>query len=653
MKTAVISMVRNEADVIETWLRHQFAMFDYVLVADHLSTDGTYEFLSAAAQSEPRLRVLRYKERAYDQHTVLNLLRSQTLVDWPDFDWLFVLDADEFLSYSTRDDFISAISTAQAHDVLAFQWRNFLPTDPGVITPQLHGRKAKGLSRYGKVALSRNIAADLDYMIPKGAHKLKHKTLGSINGYSMGELIHIPIRSTEQIWNKVLQGCESYLNVPDYNGREGSHWFDTLNHLLSYPTDWTMAEQLLHEYGAARAKVDLESASLAFQESSILLQTAPLAKPALEGAANLTPELQPLNNQRLRRIMQMDKRGLLKQNIAIVGDNIRDQADLADRTFRSLPGLAVQPFSIEKLIDALQSAFWDIKHRPATAWAEHIPFMFSLFTLLRPRTFVELGVHNGASFLAACQAVERDRIPCECVAIDNWLGDPHAGSHEPSVFTEFRRNLEPFTPFAGYLRMNFAEALPQFEDRSIDVLHVDGYHTANAVRQDFDLWLAKMSDQGIILFHDTNEFKADFGVWRFWRLIREQYPHVEFGHGHGLGILIVGKNSPARIGLSDDANVSLLSRNMNDLLQVLFGNVGKLSWANQITSHQTSTVTRAPASTPQARAPIAPSPAVINEMQGRIDLLENRVRKYDRSLYGRVRNGIRKIRLRLKGVTED
>ncbi|MGL4962860.1 MAG: glycosyltransferase [Inquilinus sp.] len=46
------------------------------------------------------------------------------------------------------------------------------------------------------------------------------------------------------------------------------------------------------------------------------------------------------------------------------------------------------------------------------------------------------------------------------------------------------------------------------------------------------------------MFHDTNVREGSFGVWRFWEEVREERPHFEFLHGHGLGVLGVGSEQP-------------------------------------------------------------------------------------------------------------
>ena len=125
-------------------------------------------------------------------------------------------------------------------------------------------------------------------------------------------------------------------------------------------------------------------------------------------------------------------------------------------------------------------------------------------------------------------------VACHAYAVDTWEGDAHTGPYGEDVFSIIRRNHDPlYTGFSSLLRMTFDEALPQFEPASIDLLHIDGLHTYEAVRHDFETWLPKMSLRGVILFHDTEVRHGDFGVYRFWAEVRVRYPSFDFAHrGH-------------------------------------------------------------------------------------------------------------------------
>jgi hypothetical protein len=87
------------------------------------------------------------------------------------------------------------------------------------------------------------------------------------------------------------------------------------------------------------------------------------------------------------------------------------------------------------------------------------------------------------------------------------------------------------------MRMLFNEAVGHFEDETIDLLHIDGLHTYEAVQEDFNNWYSKVSPGGIILFHDIEARQSDFGVWRFWAELEAEHETFAFKHGFGLGVL--------------------------------------------------------------------------------------------------------------------
>ncbi len=182
-----------------------------------------------------------------------------------------------------------------------------------------------------------------------------------------------------------------------------------------------------------------------------------------------------------------------------------------------------------------------------TGWIGHIPLAFWIIEVVKPSVFVELGTHSGNSYFAFCQSVQSNLLPTKCYAVDTWEGDEHAGFYDNSVYTEVDSyNKSKYSTFSRLLRMTFDNALLSFNDHSIDLLHIDGLHTYEAVKRDFESWLPKLSHSGVVLFHDIHVKNRNFGVWKFWEEISKQYPHIAFDHSDGLGVLIVGsEQNPA------------------------------------------------------------------------------------------------------------
>lgn len=182
-----------------------------------------------------------------------------------------------------------------------------------------------------------------------------------------------------------------------------------------------------------------------------------------------------------------------------------------------------------------------------SGWLYHVPFAMYLIDIIRPNTLVELGVHHGVSYSAFCQAIVDLNLPTKCYGVDTWRGDEQAGFYFDEVLEDLKAFHDPlFERFSSLMQMSFDEALQSFSDHSIDLLHIDGLHTYEAVKNDFLNWLPKVSDHGLVMFHDTNVHSPTFGVWKLWEELKEQYPSFEVDYGNGLGIIAVGSTIPEK-----------------------------------------------------------------------------------------------------------
>jgi hypothetical protein len=183
---------------------------------------------------------------------------------------------------------------------------------------------------------------------------------------------------------------------------------------------------------------------------------------------------------------------------------------------------------------------------PQLAWAGHLPFAYLLVSELKPKSIVELGTHSGNSYFTFCQAVKQFKTYTQCYAVDTWKGEKHAGHYDNAIYDLVcKHNQKHYSSFSQLLRTTFDDAALQFSSNSIDLLHIDGLHTYEAVKDDFNTWYPKVSDGGMILFHDICCRHEDFGVWKLWEEIQNQYPQtLSLLHSHGLGVLIKGNDKP-------------------------------------------------------------------------------------------------------------
>jgi len=192
---------------------------------------------------------------------------------------------------------------------------------------------------------------------------------------------------------------------------------------------------------------------------------------------------------------------------------------------------------------------------PSQWWIGHIPFGFEIIRALQPQKVVELGVYSGASLMAFCQAVKTLKLSTKCYGIDLWEGDIHMGEFDEKIYRDISAYCRKYYPDTAVLiRKRFDDAVNDFKDGSVDLLHIDGTHTFEAVSTDFQTWLPKMSNRGVVMFHDTNATyetvgpgAKDFGVKAFFDSLKNKYPHIEFKHCYGLGVLMVGRETPAAL----------------------------------------------------------------------------------------------------------
>jgi hypothetical protein len=297
----------------------------------------------------------------------------------------------------------------------------------------------------------------------------------------------------------------------------------------------------------------------------------------------------------------------------------------------------------------LDSLFWR-EERPdaASGWWGHVPFAHWIIGASKPRVFVELGTHHGVSYYAFCEAVLRNKLDTRCYAVDTWKGDDQAGHYGEDVYNGFRRFHDGrYGSFSEPLRCSFDEALQYLSEASIDLLHIDGFHTYEVVRHDFEAWRPKLSERAVVLFHDTNVREGDFGVWRLWEELRQEYSCFEFLHGHGLGVLAFGRAVASPIAtlcsLADSVRITAIRERFSFLGEhsILVNRCWNLENENELRQREFATITKA---ADEYRLAADAASENVKSRSEFITRLEDQIRQLEEQLHSQVAQSAERVR---------
>ena len=78
-KLVGLSMVRNESDIIETFIRHNLTLLDELHIIDHNSSDNTREILTHLKQEGLPIHIYHYNELEFAPERVLNHMMQHIL----------------------------------------------------------------------------------------------------------------------------------------------------------------------------------------------------------------------------------------------------------------------------------------------------------------------------------------------------------------------------------------------------------------------------------------------------------------------------------------------------------------------------------------------------------------------------------------------
>jgi hypothetical protein len=225
LKLVGVAMVRNEADILEAFVRHNLTVLDRMLVVDHASVDGTEQILASLVREGLPLVAMRDESSGYPLQAMIVALARNAFAEHG-ADYVVPLDGDEFLKVPSRPALEAALAALPAGHHARLEWLTYVPEfAPGADAMQaMQGAKRVKGERHGltKTIVAKSFAAEPAATIELGAHAVRAPDAQTTAPHVMlpqaiAANAHVPFRSVQQYKAKTAIRWLAKLGAPPSN----------------------------------------------------------------------------------------------------------------------------------------------------------------------------------------------------------------------------------------------------------------------------------------------------------------------------------------------------------------------------------------------------------------------------------------------------
>jgi Glycosyl transferase family 2 len=213
MRLVGASVVRDEEDIIDAFVRHNLAFLCHLHIVAHRCGDRTETILHSLRQDRFPISIIRQEDAALRKADWLNELAARSFSQGADV--VVPLDADEFVKIADRKGLPGRLSAIPESLHPAWRWQSYVPTletlshagaAPVDVLQQARHRLKRERSMVPKVLLRRD-AARSGWRIDEGAHCLVGVDMTSrLALMTHCWLAHFPVRSSAQFERKIRHG---------------------------------------------------------------------------------------------------------------------------------------------------------------------------------------------------------------------------------------------------------------------------------------------------------------------------------------------------------------------------------------------------------------------------------------------------------------
>jgi hypothetical protein len=258
-----VAMVKNEADIIELFIKINSRFFSEIHILDHQSSDSTAAIITKCQSWGYRIKykLLENDGTGFNQAEITTNYVQQVARDY-DCDFIMPIDADEFPYFSPGSQVFKILSKATSTcGYCLIPWVTYCPINDDYLSshaPLYSNFKPRGFEpdQYYKVILTKDFAKTVK--LTTGNHnvveeeKYKPKKVKAI-------LQHVPVRSAAQISSKAIIGSATLKMTQNHKTGETFHWNDMAERILRQDMKVSAAESLDIALNYAKLKKDQRS----------------------------------------------------------------------------------------------------------------------------------------------------------------------------------------------------------------------------------------------------------------------------------------------------------------------------------------------------------------------------------------------------------
>lgn len=238
-RAVTVSLMRNEADIVEAFIRYHQQFVSGMLFIDHRSEDNSREIVNALKAEGLPVELKTTDVLAFDQAEMINA-HTRLAIELFDADWVIPLDLDECISTTATFKPLDELERLTDEFPLRMPWRTYVPTasdnlDERNPFKRITNRLEQEPEQYYKVAVPSKLLKGNRHYISTGNHALvAHRKRDALQPLTAEHthVAHFPVRSPEQYARKVLLGWLSMLAKGDRHRKDAYHWKHNFDQVL-------------------------------------------------------------------------------------------------------------------------------------------------------------------------------------------------------------------------------------------------------------------------------------------------------------------------------------------------------------------------------------------------------------------------------------